>query len=163
MNSSSFFSARPWTLAVILVVFGAEAVHAQVVPGSGSASGQMGQVGPSQGSSIIGQPAQGRGSSIIGQPVPGQSGSATGQPSMPGQAVPGQGSLGVTPPSYPGTGSTVYPSSSVGRDVVKDKLDRANREAADIDRDGRISPEEASRIPGGSVPPGAPLGTPLPR
>ena len=94
------------------------------------------QVTPGPGGSIVGQPP-GQNSNIIGQPVPGQSGSALGQP-LPGQSSP--------MPGQP------EPRLSTGTDPVKDKLNRANREAADIDRDGRISPEEASRIP-----PGAPV------
>ncbi|MGH8685733.1 MAG: hypothetical protein ACREUM_10335 [Nitrosospira sp.] len=83
---------------------------------------------------VGGQPAQGQGGSIVGQPPAGQSGTKPVQPNQP---------------NYPSTGPT---GSS---DPVRDKLNRTNREAADIDRDGRISPEEASRMP-----PGAP---PLPR
>ncbi|MEO8767731.1 MAG: hypothetical protein ABI363_05250 [Nitrosospira sp.] len=77
---------------------------------------------------IGGHSTPGQGSSIIGQPPIGQS--------------------GTTPikPNYPNAGLMN------GTDPVKDKLNRANREAADIDRDGRISPEEASRMP-----PGTPL------
>ncbi|SEK82065.1 hypothetical protein [Nitrosovibrio tenuis] len=101
---------------------------------------------------IHAQVTPGPAGSIVGQP-PGQAGSIIGQPPAPGQS--GTGSMQS---NYPGTGSTA------GRDVVRDKLDRANREAADIDRDGRISPEEASRLPGGSLPPPTPPGgTPLPR
>jgi hypothetical protein len=77
---------------------------------------------------IGGHAAPGQGRSIIGQPPVGQSGTTPIQP------------------SYPNMGSTG------GTDPVRDKLNRANREAADIDRDGRISPEEASRMP-----PGTPL------
>lgn len=76
------------------------------------------------------RPAQGHTGTIIGQPPAEQSGTKP------------------TSPNYPGTGPTS------GSDPVRDKLNRTNREAADIDRDGRISPEEASRMP---------PGTPLPR
>ncbi len=79
---------------------------------------------------------------VGGHPAQGQSGSLIGQPSA------GQSGTKPTQPNYPNTGSTVR------GDPVKDKLNRTNREAADIDRDGRITPEEASRIP---------PGTPLPR
>jgi hypothetical protein len=79
---------------------------------------------PGQGSSVIGQPPQRQGGPVIGQPTPGP--------------VPGQGDS----------------SSAVGSDPSRDRLNRTNREAADIDRDGRLSPEEAARIP---------PGTPLPR
>jgi len=105
---------------------GSGAIHAQLTPGPGG--------------SMVGQPpgqdSSGQGGSIIGQPPTGQSGS------MPGQAVPRQ-----TAPITPGQPGTGY-------DPVRDKLDRMRRDAADINRDGRISPEEASRIP---------PGTPLPR
>lgn len=77
---------------------------------------------------------------VGGQPAQGQSGSLIGQPPPAGQS----GTTKPTQPSYPGAGST---GSS---DPTRDKLNRANREAADIDRDGRISPEEASRMPSGT-------------
>ena len=48
---------------------------------------------------------------------------------------------------HPVSGSQPDSRIITGTDPVKDKLNRANREAADIDRDGRISPEEASRVP----------------
>src|SRR5579871_3360207 len=80
------------------------------------------QVTPAAGGSIIGQPP-GRGSTIIGQPPRGQAGSTLG---------------------YPGPGS----GSTGGRDVTRDALDRANRDAADINLDGRIDPGEAARLPG---------------
>lgn len=88
------------------------------------------QLTPGPGGSIVGQPP-GQNSNIIGQPVPGQ-GAPAPYPPVPG----------------------IQPDSRIttGTDAVKDKLNRANREAADIDRDGRISPEEASRVP-----PGAPV------
>ncbi|HEX8875072.1 MAG TPA: hypothetical protein VF780_10635 [Nitrosospira sp.] len=89
------------------------------------------QVPPGGGSSIIGQPP-GRSSNIIGQPPRGQSG-----------MVPFQ-------PNYPASGSTG------GRDVTKDALDRATRDAADINLDGRIDPAEAARMPGGTLSPGTP-------
>ncbi|SCX51107.1 hypothetical protein SAMN05720354_11030 [Nitrosospira sp. Nsp1] len=86
------------------------------------------QVTPGPGGSIVGQPP-GQNNNIIGQPVPGQS----------------------SPPPYPPVSGSQSDSRIItGTDPVKDKLNRANREAADIDRDGRISPEEASRIPPGT-------------
>jgi hypothetical protein len=88
------------------------------------------QVTPGPGGSIVGQPP-GQNSNIIGQPVPGQ---------------------GSSTPYPPVSGSQPDSRIITGTDAVKDKLNRTNREAADIDRDGRISPEEASRIP-----PGAPV------
>jgi len=125
----SLILTQPLVLAGAFFL-GAGVVHAQVTPGPGG--------------SIVGQPP-GQGSSgqrgaIIGQPVPGQSGSTAPQP-MPGQTAP-------IHPGYPDAGSTT------GRDPIRDRLDRTNREAADVNRDGIISPEEASRIP---------PGTPLPR
>lgn len=125
MRMARSFSFAPLAFAGALILTGAD-VRAQLTPGPGG--------------SIVGQPpgqgGQGQGGSIIGQP-PGQSGATATQP------VPGQS--GSTPPG---------PGSTGGSDPVRDKLDRTNREAADIDRDGRISPNEASRIP---------PGTPLPR
>jgi len=115
----------------------------------------MGQTGPL----IGGQPGQG-GSAIIGTPLPGQTGArpseppTMGQPPIPSPPV-------QSPPSYPGVGSAVSPGSSPERNVVRDQLDRAREQAADIDRDGRISPYEASQLPGATVPPGATVGAPL--
>ena len=77
---------------------------------------------------------------VGGQPNPRPGGSIVGQPPA------GHSDTSPTPPNYPS------PSSITGTDPVRDKLNRANREAADIDRDGRISPDEASRMP-----PGTPL------
>lgn len=126
MKFSSRVAVRSLAFAGVLIFMGTGA-HAQLTPGPGG--------------SIVGQPpgqgGQGQGGSIIGQP-PGPGGSAAGQPA-PG----GSGSTLVEPPG-----------STIGNDPARDKLDRANREAADIDRDGRISPNEASRMP---------PGTPLPR
>jgi hypothetical protein len=138
MKSSPIFSVcscAPSVLAIALLVLEMNVVHAQVPPGG----------------AIIGQPPGQAPSSIIGQPVPGppvlgQPGSALSQP------VPGQGGAASTPP-YPGAGS------ASGRDVTKDALDRANRDAANINLDGRIDPGEAARMPG-ITPPGR---TPLPR
>jgi hypothetical protein len=125
MKLSSIFPVKPLMLAGVFFL-GSGSIHAQLTPGPGG--------------SIVGQPpgqgSSGQSGSIIGQPPPGQSGS------MPGQAVPGQ-STPITP-GQPGAGSTI------GNDPVRDKLERTKRDAADIDRDGRISPEEASRIPPGS-------------
>lgn len=86
------------------------------------------QVTPGPGGSIVGQPP-GQNSNIIGQPVPGQ---------------------GVPAPYPPVSGSQPDARINTGTDPITDKLNRANREAADIDRDGRISPEEASRVPPGA-------------
>ncbi len=129
MKFSSIFPVKPLILAGVFFL-GSGPIHAQLTPGPG---GSMVGQPPGQGSS-------GQSGSIIGQPPAGQRGS------MPGQAVPGQ--TAPATPGQPGTGSTT------GSDPVRDKLDRTKRDAADIDRDGRISPEEASRIP---------PGTPLPR
>lgn len=125
----SLILTQPLVLAGAFFL-GAGVVNAQVTPGPGG--------------SIVGQPpgqgSSGQSGAIIGQPVPGQSGSTAPQP-MPGQTAP-------IHPGYPDAGSTT------GRDPIRDRLDRTNREAADVNRDGIISPEEASRIP---------PGTPLPR
>ena len=141
MKSSSIFSVRPTAalaIALLALVLGVDAIHAQVVPGAGGA--------------IVGQPPGQAPSSIIGQPTPGVGPPALGQPgSALSQPVPGQGGVAPTPP---------YPGSAGGRDVTKDALDRANRNAADINLDGRIDPGEAARMPGTTTPP---RGTPLPR
>jgi hypothetical protein len=137
MKPSSIFSLRPSVFAVALIVLGVDAIHAQVTPGAGG--------------SIVGHPSGQSPSPIIGQPVPGQPGSALGQ------RAPGQGGVNSVQP-YPGTGSTG------GRDVTRDALERANRDAADINLDGRIDPGEAARMPGGNPQPRVPSGaTPLPR
>lgn len=128
MKLSSMLT-QPLVLAGVFFL-GAGVIHAQVTPGPGG--------------SIVGQPpgqgSSGQSGAIIGQPVPGQRDSTLRQPA-PGQTAP-------IHPSYPDAGSTT------GRDPIRDRLDRTNREAADVNRDGIISPEEASRIP---------PGTPLPR
>ncbi|PTR10094.1 hypothetical protein C8R32_102183 [Nitrosospira sp. Nsp5] len=85
---------------------------------------------------VGGQSPQGQNRSVIGQPPLGQNSSIIGQP--PG----GQSGTRPIQPNYPNTGS------AIGSDPVKDKLNQTNREAADLDRDGRISPEEAARMPG---------------
>jgi hypothetical protein len=157
MASSPLFTFHLRVIAVALIVLGTGAAHAQLVPG--------------QGVEVIGQPPGSMTSSIIGSPVPGQRESSLGLPSVLNQPAPGQdqGMPGLdqamprqeratSRPSYPGTN----PSSSMERNVVQEKLNRANREAADIDRDGRISPEEASRLPAGPMPPGERRGAPLP-
>ena len=141
MKSSSIFSVRPTAalaIALLVLVLGVDAIHAQVVPGAGGA--------------IVGQPPGQAPSSIICQPTPGVGPPALGQPgSALSQPVPGQGGVAPSPP---------YPGSAGGRDVTKDALDRANRNAADINLDGRIDPGEAARMPGTTTPP---RGTPLPR
>ena len=86
---------------------------------------------------VGGQSPQGQNRSVLGQPPSGQSDSIIGQP--PG----GQSGTRPIQPNYPNTGS------AIGSDPVKDKLNQTNREAADLDRDGRISPEEAARMPPG--------------
>lgn len=141
MKSSSIFSVRPTAalaIALLVLVLGVDAINAQVVPGAGGPI--IGQTPGQAPSSIIGQP-------VPGQPVPGQPGSELSQP------VPGQGGAAAMRP-YPGAGSTG------GRDVTRDALDRANRDAASINLDGRIDPGEAARMPGTTTPPGR---TPFPR
>lgn len=136
---SSSFPGSPIKVAVALVFLGITgASQAQIAPGTGGAVGP----GSGQGSAVIGQPRQAPGGPIIGEPTPGGPTGSTPQPqtsgSRIGQPVPGQGSS----------------SSIIESDPARDRLNRTNREAADIDRDGRLSPEEAARIP---------PGTPLPR
>jgi hypothetical protein len=161
MKSSSSFSVRPsaaLAIALLVPVLGVDAIHAQVVPGAGGPV--IGQTPGQAPSSIIGQPVPGGGQpapgqpgSALNQPVPGGGQPAPGQPgSALSQPVPGQGGAATTRP-YPGTGS------AGGRDVTRDALDRANRDAASINLDGRIDPGEAARMPG-ITPPGR---TPLPR
>jgi hypothetical protein len=139
---SSAFPVSPFRVVMALVFLGITGVsQAQVTPGTGGTAGVP--PGPGQGSSVIGQPPQGAGAPVIGQPPPGgQSGSTLPQPQSGGSRI-GQ--------PAPGAGGS---SSTIGSDPSRDRLNRANREAADIDRDGRLSPEEAARIP---------PGTPLPR
>ncbi len=145
MTLDPIFSAFPVRLLevvaalVFLSITGAS--QAQVTPGTGGTAGVP--PAPGQGSSIIGQPPQGAGSPVIGQPPPGgQTGSTLPQPQSGGSRI------GQPAPGAAGSGSTI------GSDPSRDRLNRTNREAADIDRDGRLSPEEAARIP---------PGTPLPR
>ena len=113
------------------------------------------QVAPGPGGSIVGQPP-GQGSSqgggyIIGQPPPPPSRSMPAQPttrqndSTPPPLAPGQ--IGPVQPGPPPSGLMG------GRDPVKEKLNRTTREGADLDRNGIISPEEASRIPPGAPSP----------
>ncbi|WON74616.1 hypothetical protein [Nitrosospira sp. Is2] len=136
---SPAFPVGALTVALALVFLGINgATQAQVTPGTGGTTG----VPPGQGSSVIGQPPQAPGGSIIGQPTPGGHTDTLPQQSTGGSRI------GQPPPGLGGYGSTP------GSDPVRDKLNRTNREAADIDRDGRLSPEEAARIP---------PGTPLPR
>jgi hypothetical protein len=120
------------------VFFAPAATHAQVVPGpGGSIVGQP----PGQGSSpgggyIVGQPPPPPNRSMPAQPSTRQNGS-TPPPLAPGQIGPVQS--GPPPSGLMG-----------GRDPVKERLNRTTREGADLDRNGIISPEEASRIPPGS-------------
>jgi hypothetical protein len=117
-------------LAVAMVSGFPEAgtVYAQAVPPTG------GLIGGQTPSPVPGGP-------IIGQPPAAQA------RTPPGYSPPNPGSARSTQPGYPPGGS------KSGNDLIREKLDRTNREAADLDRNGRISPEEASRLP---------LGTPLP-
>ncbi len=150
MKTHRIFSAFPAhffvkCVPVFLFASIAGAIHAQVPPSTTSPSGQR------QGSAIIGQPPgpEGMGGPFIGQPTPGgHTGSTLPAPPTSGSRITQPAPV---PPSTPGQGRA---GSTVIGDPAKDKLDRANREAADIDRDGRLSPEEAARIP---------PGTPLPR
>jgi hypothetical protein len=138
---SPAFPVGALTVALALVFLGINGTsQAQVTPGTGGTAGVPPR--PGQGSSVIGQPPQAPGGSIIGQPA---AGGQTG--TLPQQST-GGSSIGQPPPGLSGY------SSTPGSDPVRDKLNRTNREAADIDRDGRLSPEEAARIP---------PGTPLPR
>jgi hypothetical protein len=114
------------------------AIHAQIAPGPGG--------------SIVGQPpGQGMspgGGYIVGQPPPPPTRPMPEQPSMrqndstPPPLVPGQ--IGPVQPGSPPSGLMS------GRDAAKERLNRTIREGADLDRNGIISPEEASRIPPGS-------------
>jgi len=119
-------------------------IHAQVAPGpGGSIVGQP----PSQGSYPQGGGYQGGdytqgGRYIIGQPPP---------PPMPSQPSVRQNDI-TTPPLAPNQIGPVQsgpPPSGLmsGRDPMKERLNRANREGADLDRNGIISPEEATTIP----------------
>jgi hypothetical protein len=139
---SSAFSVHRLKAAATLVFLGViGASQAQVTLGTGGTAGVP--PAPGQGRSIIGQPPQGAGSPVIGQPPPGgQTGSILSQPQGGGSRI------GQPAPGAADSGSTI------GSDPSRDRLNRTNREAADIDRDGRLSPEEAARIP---------PGTPLPR
>lgn|SRR5688500_15170480 len=123
----------PWIGGCALFL-GANAIQAQVTPGPGGVP-----AGPNP---IVGTPpTPSQGGYNPPQSMPGdQGGSIVGQP-VPGQTQPVQ-------PAYPSTGPMLK------SDPVKDRLDRTNREAADLNRDGLISPEEATRMP---------AGTPLPK
>ena len=111
------------------------AIHAQTAPGPGG--------------SIVGQPpGQGMspgGGYIIGQPPPPPTRPMPPQPSM-------RQNDSTPPPLAPGQIGPVQsgpPPSGLmsGRDPMKERLNRANREGADLDRNGIISPEEATTIP----------------
>lgn len=129
-----FLSSPLSCIGVCALFLASDVIQAQVTPGPGGVpAGPNPIVGmpptPSQGGYNSRQPLPGdQGGSIIGQPVPGQS-----QPVQP-----------ISPSTAPALKS----------DPVKDRLDRANREAADLNRDGLIGPEEATRMP---------PGTPLPK
>jgi hypothetical protein len=117
------------------------------------------QIAPGPGGSIVGQPA-----GQVGQP-PGQgsfpgSGYIIGQPPppptrlMPAQPSTRQNDF-TPPPLAPGQIGPVQsgpPPSGLmsGRNPAKERLNRTIREGADLDRNGIISPEEASTIPPGS-------------
>lgn len=131
----STFPVRPLEVVAALVFLSITgASQAQVTPGTGAGGTAGIPSAPGQGSSVIGQPPQRQGGPVIGQPPQRQGSPVIGQP-MPGP-VPKQGDS----------------SSAIGSDPSRERLNRTNREAADIDRDGRLSPEEAARIP-----PGTPL------
>ncbi|ABB75441.1 hypothetical protein Nmul_A2148 [Nitrosospira multiformis ATCC 25196] len=104
------------------------------------------QTTPGPGGSIVGQPpGQGMspgGGYIIGQPPP--------SPPMPPK--PSMRQNDSPPPLAPNQIGPVQsgpPPSGLmnGRDPMKERLNRANREGADVDRNGIISPEEATTIP----------------
>jgi hypothetical protein len=114
-------------IAIVSGFPGTRDAYAQTVPSAG------GLIGGQTPSSVPGGP-------IIGQPPAAQ----TSTP--PGYSPPNTGGVRSTQPGYPPGGS------KSGNDLIREKLDRTNREAADLDRNGIISPEEASRLP---------LGTPL--
>ncbi|MCC2681905.1 MAG: hypothetical protein K0S36_1469 [Nitrosospira multiformis] len=134
MKPSKF--AAQSLLLVGTVFLAPVAIHAQTAPGPGG--------------SIVGQPP-GQGMSpgsgyIIGQPPP--------PPTMPPKPSTRQNDS-TPPPLAPGQVGPVQsgpPPSGLmsGRDPMKERLNRTNREGADLDRNGIISPEEASRIPLGS-------------
>lgn len=104
------------------------------LPGAGTAYAQTQSVplvGGQTPSSVPGGP-------IIGQPPAPQA------VIPPGYSPPSAGARPTDQPGYPSGGA------KTGNALIKEKLDRTNREAADLDRDGRISPEEASRLPLGT-------------
>jgi hypothetical protein len=113
------------TAAMVSGFTGAGSAYAQTVPPGG------GLIGGQTPSSVPGGP-------IIGQPPAAQASTP------PGYSPPTAGSARSTQPGYPPGGS------KSGNDLIREKLDRANREAADLDRNGIISPEEASRLPLGT-------------
>ncbi len=118
-----------------LICLGWGTVHAQVISGPGGAAGA--QPVPGQDRPVIGQPQPGQGP-VIGQPMPGgQTGANVPQSDFSGSRV-----------GRPQPGQSGY-NPGLGSDPARNSLDRAKREAADIDRDGRLSPEEASRMPPG--------------
>jgi hypothetical protein len=122
MKTSSIFSVPSCTFAVALIITGIDTIHAQIAPQAGGTT--------------IGQPPSQSPNPVIGEPMPGRPGSGLGQPGSLRQGDVNQ----VRP--YGGTNSTG------GRDVTMDALDRANRDAADINLDSRIDPGEAARMPG---------------
>jgi hypothetical protein len=85
---------------------------------------------------------------IVGQ-EPARNDSLIGQPPVE------RGITHAAPPGYPGAG---MPGNAPGSGMpAREKLNQTKREAADIDRDGRINPHEASRLL-----PGTPLPQQLP-
>jgi len=139
----SIFATQSLLLAS--TVFLAPAViHAQVAPGpGGSIVGQP----PSQGGYPQGGGYQGGdytqgGRYIIGQPPP---------PPMPAQPSTRQNDFTPPPlaPNQIGPVQSGPPPSGLmsGRNPAKERLNRTIREGADLDRNGIISPEEATTIP----------------
>ena len=129
-----FLSSPLSCIGVCALFLASGVIQAQVTPGPGGVpAGPNPIVGmpptPSQGGYDSRQPPPGdQGESIIGQPVPGQS-----QPVQP-----------ISPSTAP----------AIKSDPAQERLDRANKEAAELNRDGLIGPEEATRMP---------PGTPLPK
>ena len=120
-------------MGVCALFLAADVIQAQVTPGPGGVP-----AGPNP---IVGMPpAPSQGGYNPRQSQPGGQGGIIGQP-VPGQSQPVQ-------PMSPSTGPALE------SDPVQDRLDRTNKEAADVNRDGLIAPEEATRMP---------PGTPLPK
>jgi hypothetical protein len=101
-------------------------------PGAGNAHAQT----PPPSGGLIGGPTP---SSVPGGPIIGQPPAAQAR-TPPGYSPPDTTGARSTQPGYPPG------SSKSGNDLIREKLDRTNREAADLDRNGIISPEEALRL-----------------